>query len=70
LDKNAKEIDPHRRNFPEELFLEYSVKITYLSMKYLDPPLHGMEHFLFSKKNRRELIPLGIDPNYFKTIKY
>jgi 8-oxo-dGTP diphosphatase len=52
------------REFSEETGLEVFVENYLFVHEYLDPPLHGMEHFFLVKKTGGELI-LGIDPELF-----
>lgn len=52
------------REFSEETGLEVAVENYLFVHEYLDPPLHGMEHFFLVKKIGGELI-LGMDPELF-----
>jgi 8-oxo-dGTP diphosphatase len=52
------------REFSEETGLEVFVENYLFVHEYLDPPLHGMEHFFSVQKTGGQLI-LGTDPELF-----
>lgn len=52
------------REFLEETGLEVVVEKYLFVHEYLDPPLHGMEHFFLVRNTGGELI-LGTDPELF-----